>query len=57
MNLLVYQNKQFNSRKDLIDAILEAASNIDKNAIKGLYEKFPNRLIKLIETKAKRIDY
>lgn len=57
MNLLIYKKRQYNGREELIDSIKEAASKINKQGIIGLFEKFPNRLIKLIENKGKRIDY
>ena len=57
MSYLVYQNKQYRSKKDLIEAIFLAASKIEKETILNLYRTFPNRLIKLVENRGKRIDY
>ena len=34
-----------------------AASKIEKETILNLYRTFPNRLIKLVENRGKRIDY
>ena len=53
----VYQNRQYFSKKDLIKAVKESSANIDKKAILNLYNSIPKRLVSLIESKGRKIDY
>lgn len=57
MNSIVYKDKQYKSKEELIEAIYNAAEKISKEKIINLYDSFQNRMIKLIESKGEKIDY
>ena len=57
MNDLVYKNKQYHNKKELINAINDAAVKIDKNTTINLYKTYENRLIDLIKFNGYKINY
>ena len=57
MNTLVYEKIQYRDKKDLINAIKNAASKIDKNTIINLFDGYKSRLNKLINSEGDSINY
>lgn len=53
----IYQDKQYNSRQELIQAITTSAMQISANVVKNLYNSIPSRLVKVMKSNGRSIDY
>uniref|UniRef100_A0A914D0K0 Tc1-like transposase DDE domain-containing protein n=1 Tax=Acrobeloides nanus TaxID=290746 RepID=A0A914D0K0_9BILA len=51
------ENRQFQTRKELQEAILEAWQEIEQRTIDNLFRSMPNRLFQLIQCNEGPIDY